>query len=1349
MFPTATTKAARTFTNKDLDTNQLPEGLTPADDNSQLPDGLTPVPDDDLSYKGPGLNPAANYLRKDFKPTYTGDPNRKPADSGPDTENTLTAGIARNISRITDPLLKIGKEAGPDILAGRYPHSLDALTDTFTKPFGPGEIDQLKQHLANPTNTPGEVTRSGLDMAGLPATDVWNDIQKGHYRSAIGDTLATAALIGATHKLGAEGKPNLEAVGDNVAGGDDNGGGPTPPPSKVIGSKKAATRLAINSGNPNARVIEHPSGAGYQVVYNKTSDIAPVIPKAKGPVQGDLLTSEVNPQNQFNFEEPIEPFTSSAKQLNLTDEARPEPTNQGALNLEPSNPKFSDKWTNSELFPSGQHGGLNEVTPEPEPEISTKGSGPVPPAEPKPENITNEDWNGIQPDRGPQYESPTKVTPEAIVDSLPDAKDGVKVSPFPKADDSVIDEMIRNKQINYADPHLEDVPLHNLVGTQDTVDPEIVKHYVNEEREPLSEVPSENKGRMDDKAPVVIKVGDENVLAGGHHRATADLVNGKDTMQAVVYNADVPPDLLAKFKASLEKDRAGRTLPEEPVDTTPDIVPERENKSFLDGLPDDALQEFVDRHKDNPGYDTPTGRGMLKYANDLLAEKAANPEVPIASELPKGPEDTNLTPEDKANVELWFKYRNIYKSGKMTPEQMVDWANLHNKVKELKPNGSFTVSPYRFDTLPEDEGPTHPDGSSAARIPQPEDEAVAEEPGLAEKATSRLQEIEDTAKQRIKDRGTFGGGRLSSGLPVDDLVDIAKIGAAKIGKGLVNFADWSADMIKDFGDAIKPHLENIFKVARSYHQAAGDINESIDESRSDGDHVKQIEELLQKRNGQSGSGRSSKFSEQSTNPESEVAGTSQNGIQSNAGSRRTGVELTQEFNRPLNGAKTTNAQVESEAAQAHPAESQSPQVIKQIKQTIPQEEIPNRIGNISNHLDEALKSKKISPEDKENIVTKALNFQRTLLSSMNLHAPGRQGLPLIWHPAWWKAWAPMVKSYGSEGAYKLVMSSIDNDPSGFFKKQSIMNQDGSISKRPPVSFADRAGLDLTDIESHREEIFRSQIAQKYIPLVGRSTRAYTAYLNKLRADVFSDLVKKAGAQNDIETAKKIADFVNVATGRGNLGGFEPSASAVSQIFFSPRKMAADAQMFTRTLNPYYYKSVPPVVRMAQLKSALATAGTGLLLGQLAKQAGATVDDNPDSTDYGKIKFGNTRIDPFAGHQQYVVAAARMLQGKSTSSFTGKTHQLNTGKFGSQTAQDIATRFVSNKLAPVPSMVWNWMGGKEFDGTPFNIKQELLEHTAPLVTQDLYHIWKEDPDIVPGSIMSGSAGIGFGVQTYGR
>lgn len=77
---------------------------------------------------------------------------------------------------------------------------------------------------------------------------------------------------------------------------------------------------------------------------------------------------------------------------------------------------------------------------------------------------------------------------------------------------------------------------------------------------------------------------------------------------------------------------------------------------------------------------------------------------------------------------------------------------------------------------------------------------------------------------------------------------------------------------------------------------------------------------------------------------------------------------------------------------------------------------------------------------------------------------------------------------------------------------------------------------------------------------------------------------------------------------------------------------------------------------------------------------------------------------------------------------------------------MVSNFFKNKLAPVPSFVWSWLEGKEFDGEPFEVKKALLNRTVPLVMQDMYELLNEDPSLAP---LIAPAVFGAGVQTYGR
>ena len=92
-----------------------------------------------------------------------------------------------------------------------------------------------------------------------------------------------------------------------------------------------------------------------------------------------------------------------------------------------------------------------------------------------------------------------------------------------------------------------------------------------------------------------------------------------------------------------------------------------------------------------------------------------------------------------------------------------------------------------------------------------------------EKAKTALDNLEEAARERIKQRK----GRVMSGIPVDDLVDYSIIGATKIAKKGLDFAEWSAEMVSEFGDDLKPYLQSIYQKSNDILERGSDaINDT-------------------------------------------------------------------------------------------------------------------------------------------------------------------------------------------------------------------------------------------------------------------------------------------------------------------------------------------------------------------------------------------------------------------------------------------------------------------------------------------------------------------------------------------
>jgi hypothetical protein len=409
------------------------------------------------------------------------------------------------------------------------------------------------------------------------------------------------------------------------------------------------------------------------------------------------------------------------------------------------------------------------------------------------------------------------------------------------------------------------------------------------------------------------------------------------------------------------------------------------------------------------------------------------------------------------------------------------------------------------------------------------------------------------------------------------------------------------------------------------------------------------------------------------------------------------------------------------------------------------------------------------PPKKRSAIVEAYNLPRGMMATADFSAPLRQGIGLIHKKEFWQAVPEMFRAWASEEGYNRIQNEIKNKP--LFRERS-----DSTGKKYP-SFAEDAGLklmDLSDDLTHREEAIMSRLVEK-IPLARRSNRAYTAFLNKLRADTFETLVRDSkvfagDAKANLPMARDLAKFVNAASGRGSLGQLESSAVALNQLLFSPRLIASRLQM----MNPQNYIFHPnKTVRMEHLKSLLMIATVGNTLTQLPRMMGiGEVSQDPSSSDFGKLKIGNTRLDPYGGFQQYIVAANRLMNplGPATG-FEGGTPftrgQMVTSSNDASAEYDlwnpqrpfdpvpydVAERFVRGKMHPVIGFAWSLIKGKkEMSGEPMNftttnpMDNAIAQRFIPLLFQDLNELYQENPKLFP--FLAPLMAFGMGSQTYG-
>lgn len=355
-----------------------------------------------------------------------------------------------------------------------------------------------------------------------------------------------------------------------------------------------------------------------------------------------------------------------------------------------------------------------------------------------------------------------------------------------------------------------------------------------------------------------------------------------------------------------------------------------------------------------------------------------------------------------------------------------------------------------------------------------------------------------------------------------------------------------------------------------------------------------------------------------------------------------------------------------------------------------------------------------------------LNLPRAIRSSSDLSAPLRQGWVFSTRKEFYKALPGMFRQAFSEKYFNDAMAEIRARPS-----YDKMEQGG-------VAFSDLSA-DL----NRREEAFSSNYAEM-IPGFGRivrgSERGYTGFLNKVRADVFDDLLKKAEKLGkDVDDPQFLADlggYVNNATGRGSLGSFEASGPILNALLFSPRLMSARLAM----LNPVYYMSLDPFVRKQAIRDMLGASSLATTVLGLAALNGADVETDPRSSDFAKIRLGDDRHDILGGFGQYITFFSKLATNKAINS-SGVMQEMGEGRF-SNTRLDALEKFFRSKASPVAGYTADYLDNKNVIGEPFEAGKNTMQLFVPMFWADFVEVAQEEGPENLGKLTPSFFGTGY-------
>lgn len=315
-----------------------------------------------------------------------------------------------------------------------------------------------------------------------------------------------------------------------------------------------------------------------------------------------------------------------------------------------------------------------------------------------------------------------------------------------------------------------------------------------------------------------------------------------------------------------------------------------------------------------------------------------------------------------------------------------------------------------------------------------------------------------------------------------------------------------------------------------------------------------------------------------------------------------------------------------------------------------------------------------TPEKIANAIGEVISAPRSLKASIDLSAPGRQGILLFF-----------ANPLRSKQAFKNQFRALSGRGADAVKLE--------LEEHPRYAEVESDGVLAIDA---KEEAFPSDLAER-LPGVRHSSDAYSAFLRTQRLDWYDALAKGAERLGRKPLSKSeraaLANHVNIATGRGNVKMLSPQGMDVAnKLLFSIRLQSSRIQYLVGApiLNKDASPRVKAVIAANYAQTVAGASATVFVLSQLGMKL-----NTEDKTEHNflKMTLGDTDYDISGGLSKYIVFASRMSDK------------------GSNPNQKMArlTRFLRNLTSPAAGLAHDAIlnNGKFYYRTDLNGNKRLI------------------------------------------
>ena len=281
----------------------------------------------------------------------------------------------------------------------------------------------------------------------------------------------------------------------------------------------------------------------------------------------------------------------------------------------------------------------------------------------------------------------------------------------------------------------------------------------------------------------------------------------------------------------------------------------------------------------------------------------------------------------------------------------------------------------------------------------------------------------------------------------------------------------------------------------------------------------------------------------------------------------------------------------------------------------------------------------------------------------------------------------------------------------------------------------KIGVDVGFKEEAFPETFVGKGLEK-LRVFPASEIAFTASIQMARAEMADEIIKSYNNDLGALKADGAGDYINQITGRGkvHIKWNGDTQSLINVLFFAPKFLAARIRTITDL--QYVVTGQTQIERMRG-KTALRNAALLVFLPMLLKAAARAFDpDDPHgedawerfksafdmrTTEFGKFRFGDTRIDISFGLGSLFTVVARGITRQSVSS---------KGVVKDTTWGDVLSAFLEGKMSPALHTIENLRSktigeGKDFMGRPITWLGLIGDMAAPISAQQVveaYQTW---------------------------